>query len=360
MVADELEPGALAGQFAHLISPIGRLRLYPVPLVRCGCGAIEVKVVPHGGGSGGLRQLEGDPQAAQELQDESSLGDTLLSWVIRGVRVDRRRRLGAHRGLRQLLADDASATLASEPWRAVASALHRQALSQGLRQLRPREKEVVRLAYLEGRTNREIADRLGISVSTVRRRLRVALRDMEAFMRRTGGSLSAFVILAVSQLAARSAKIGRTLWSSTQAMHSVAALGTAGAAIVGTVAVVVLAPLSAAPTSLGPGRTHATPPLAIRQGGPPAPSVGATSSPSAGSGLPGSDHGNSSARSGEDEAGAPVQSGAPAAPAVKGDHSNRGCDGNPTSAPPDVPVGPRKNHPTGAPVSHPTAGGCRT
>ena len=279
-----------------------------------------MKVAPQGGGSGGLRRWEGDPKAAQELQDESSLVDSLRSWVIWGVhivRVDRRRRLGAHPGLRQLLAD-APATLDSEPWRALASALRRQTLSQGLRRLPPIEKEVVRLAYLEGRTNREIADRLGFSVSTVRRRLRVALRDMDDFMRRTGGALSAIVLLTVSQLATRSAKIGRTLWSSTQGMHSVAALGTAGAAIVGTVALVGLAPSSAAPTSLGPGRTHATPPLAIREGGPPAPSVNATSSPSAGSGLSGSDHGNSSARSGADEAGAQVQSHASPAPTSLG------------------------------------------
>jgi hypothetical protein len=38
-------------------------------------------------------------------------------------------------------------------------------------------------------------------------------------------------------------------------------------------------------------------------------------------------------------------------------HHNNGCDGNPTSAPPPVPV---RSHGTGSPVTHPDAGGCRS
>ena len=40
-----------------------------------------------------------------------------------------------------------------------------------------------------------------------------------------------------------------------------------------------------------------------------------------------------------------------------GRHHNNGCDGNPTSAPPPVPV---RSLGTGSPVTHPDAGGCRT
>src|SRR5439155_21782048 len=41
-----------------------------------------------------------------------------------------------------------------------------------------------------------------------------------------------------------------------------------------------------------------------------------------------------------------------------GNQGWQGCHGNPTSAPPPVPVGSPTGHPTGAPVTHPTAGGC--
>jgi hypothetical protein len=51
---------------------------------------------------------------------------------------------------------------------------------------------------------------------------------------------------------------------------------------------------------------------------------------------------------------APVSEGT--SPAGDRDHNN-GCGGNPTSAPPPVPV---RSHATGAPVTHPDAGGCRS
>jgi hypothetical protein len=38
---------------------------------------------------------------------------------------------------------------------------------------------------------------------------------------------------------------------------------------------------------------------------------------------------------------------------------HHGCGGNPTSAPPPVPVGSPGGHPTGAPVTHPGPGGCK-
>jgi len=42
----------------------------------------------------------------------------------------------------------------------------------------------------------------------------------------------------------------------------------------------------------------------------------------------------------------------------EGTTGNHGCGGKPTNAPPSVPVGPRPNHETGSPVTHPGPGGC--
>ncbi|MEP7106058.1 MAG: sigma-70 family RNA polymerase sigma factor [Chloroflexota bacterium] len=295
------------------------------------------------------------------MQDDASLGDSLLSWVIRGihvVQVDRRRRQGAHSGLRRMLADDGSATENSEPWRDLASALRRQAISQGLHQLGPREKEVVRLAYLEGRTNREIAARLGVSISTVRRRLGAALGDMEAFLRRSGGALSTWIVLTAGEFAERYARAGRRWWSSAHGMHSLLATGVAAVGVASTVAIVSLAPAPAT-SSPAPRGPQATARPAPRDAGTPASAVETTSPPLAGSSLPDLAQVNSAAASGAAQDEAPAEPGTVKPTALGVKHVNQGCDGNPTSAPPVVPVGPRKDQVPRAPVSHPGAGGCR-
>jgi DNA-binding CsgD family transcriptional regulator len=260
-----------------------------------------------------------------------------------------------------MLADDASATENSQPWRDLASALRRQAISQGLHQLGPRAKEVVRLAYLEGRTNREIAARLGVSISTVQRRLRAALGDMEAFLRRSGGALSTWIVLTAGQFADRHIRAGRQWRSSAHGMHSVLATGVAAVAVASTVAIVSLAPAPAT-SSPAPRGPQATAPPALPDGATPASAVGTvdtTSPPLAGLSVPALAEVDSAAVSGAARDEAPAGPGSAKPTAVGARHENLGCDGNPTSAPPEVPVGPRQDHVPRAPVSHPGAGGCR-
>ena len=98
--------------------------------------------------------------------------DVLRTWLATGVHkftVDPRRRLGGHGRARQLLADDRQEGQASSSaWSGLASALDRHTVRSGMAELSPEERQVVTLAYLEGRSNREIASSLSISESTVK------------------------------------------------------------------------------------------------------------------------------------------------------------------------------------------------
>src|SRR5450759_5505455 len=88
------------------------------------------------------------------------------------------------------------------------------------------ERRVITLAYLEGRTNREIAAILGVSVSTVRRRLWVALERLDAYISRTRTWLSAIVLLGSGYLISRAHKLEQAASADwTQKVASTLAVG---------------------------------------------------------------------------------------------------------------------------------------
>ena len=94
----------------------------------------------------------------------------------RAAGADRRRVRGAHRGLKKILIEGmAEGGEHSRPWRDFSGAMVRQAVNEALHQLPPDHEQVVKLAYFGGLSNREIAQRLGLSVGGVQRRLRLAL-----------------------------------------------------------------------------------------------------------------------------------------------------------------------------------------
>jgi len=77
----------------------------------------------------------------------------------------------------------------------LASALNRHTIEGGLSQLSSEERRLITLAYQEGRTNREIAVMLGISISTVARRLSAALERLDRYVHRAGAWISTIVLL---------------------------------------------------------------------------------------------------------------------------------------------------------------------
>ena len=258
---------------------------------------------------------------------------------MRGTRrfaVDPRRRYGRSEGARRLLSADGEAPVKPHgAWGGLVSALQRHTVHGELAQLSKEDRQLLSLAYLSGHTNREIAAMLQVSVSTVRRRLAVALARLEDSMRRAGVWVWA---LALGALAVynRLAHSRGARWPSTVAM---VAAGTATAVTIGVVAVTPSVAPTAGPSS---GQARATQPeLTVPSFGRPLRLISTTTVPGVVVLAP-----------------EPAEHGVKHPPAVTMATTLRmGCHGNPTDAPPATPVGPRGSHP-GAPVTHPGKGGC--
>jgi len=103
------------------------------------------------------------------------------SWLATGARrvpIDRRRARGAEAQLKKVLVGAPSGAVD------FSSAMARQAIDEALHELPPRHKQVVKLAYFGGLTNREIAHELGLNVSEVRRMLQASLASVGAHFER--------------------------------------------------------------------------------------------------------------------------------------------------------------------------------
>ena len=178
----------------------------------------------HGGGGAADSMASADPLP----------NDAMRSWLARGIHtfgIDPRR-LGGRGEARRVLGEDRrSAVPTAGAWRELASALQRHTLHNALTRLSAAERQVVTLAYLEGRTNRQIAATLGVSVSTVRRRLWLGLEHLDESVRRTGTWVSSILLLGLVYLIDRSARLGRfaNTAGATDWTHRLAATVAVGA-----------------------------------------------------------------------------------------------------------------------------------
>jgi hypothetical protein len=293
--------------------------------------------------------------------DDHARMDALRSWLARGNHifgVDPRRRHGNHGHARQLLAEDLrSDNGSSGEWQALASALDRHTVRGGMAELSAEEHRVITLAYLEGRTNREIAAMLGVSVSTVRRRLWFGLKRLDAYISRTRSWVSAILVLGAGYVIERTVRLGHTL--SDDWTHKVVSTAAVGAVAVAAIGLTAISPDSTKP--------HATTALAaaglgsrtgLRDRVFPADMSNARPAPIQIARVVTSDKVHIGIPTAEVLPLVHVTQSKPDGGDVAG-HRGRGCHGNPTSAPPRVPVGPPIGRPPGSPVTHPTAGGCR-
>lgn len=172
------------------------------------------------------------------------------SWVLTGQgSADRRRAQGSSTRLRRLLVGQALPRGREGQWGDFSRAMERSAVTEALVSLPAELREVVRMAYFQGMTNRAVADHLGLSVAGVRRRLRQALRQVEGQLRRAGSSLSGTLVAIGSGWLDRASQ-GRDV--------VVAAAGTVAA----TTAVVFLA---GGPTlAVASAQTHRAPAAELR------------------------------------------------------------------------------------------------
>jgi hypothetical protein len=285
----------------------------------------------------------GDEASPAEPEAGGRRLNAMRSWLVSGVHVfvvDPRRRFGRHGRTRELLVLERPAQHeASERWQTLAAALHRHTVRDGLARLSAAERRIITLAYLEGHTNREIAAMLSVSVSTVRRRLLVALEHLDTFLRRSGAWLAAFALAALAYLNGYAARGAR--WAGSPAAgdraHLVAATLAVGALGVAAVGFVSLSRPTAPSVHLH--TAIAAPIVHVKVGV---------------SALPSGPHIVAAAVLPNTTAGARTVTRTASSVAPTG-----GCHGNPTSAPPQTPVGPPSHHPTGPPVRHPGPGGCR-
>jgi hypothetical protein len=170
----------------------------------------------------------------------------MRSWLVRGIHpfAVATRRSGARRNANRVLGEDQSlATDANGGWRELASALQRHTLHNALIHLDPEERHIVTLAYLQGRTNRQIAALLGISVSTVSRRLSQALDHLDEYVRRTRGWITATLLVGLSYLAVRTGRVANSAYAGDWTHR-------AAAVVVGTVAVVSVGLVATSPDSV--------------------------------------------------------------------------------------------------------------
>jgi len=267
----------------------------------------------------------------------------MRTWLVRGTRrfaVDPRRRFGKHEGARRMLATDGEVEEGRHgAWRGLVSALQRHTVHGELAQLSKDDAQILSLAYLGGHTNREIAAMLQVSVSTVSRRLSGALARLEESMRRAGVWITSLALLALAGFERISHLVRTNRWPSTVAL--VAA---------GTATTVALTTFVMAPTVTS-GRERSSAPV-VAQPSRVAPTAGHQASVAV-SNQPVLEVaaqaflGKDGSTAGPKHASAEVVV-----------MSARICHGNPTSAPPPVPVGPRGEGPHQPPVTHPGPGGC--
>jgi len=165
--------------------------------------------------------------------------DTWRTWLMTGAHrtpIDRRRLRGANRGLKRMLVEGMHrGDDRPHAWKDFSGAMVRHAVDEAMRALPPVDKQVVKLAYFGGFSNRAIADETGLTEGTVQRRLRRALAAISEHIQH-GRSLGRRAVYAL------------TLWLSSRWLTDATNHAVQAAAIAG-VTVIILAQPAAPPTS---------------------------------------------------------------------------------------------------------------
>ena len=150
-------------------------------------------------------RILGDAQGAEEAVQDAFLqvwrraetfdrgrGFGGRAWVLAIVRnraIDGlRRRSGRARETTPL--EDVEATTAAEtpgPWAEVSAGLERDRVRAAVAELPREQQDAIRLAYFDGLSHGEIADRTGLPLGTVKGRVRLGLRKLAGLLAEPGG-----------------------------------------------------------------------------------------------------------------------------------------------------------------------------
>lgn len=117
---------------------------------------------------------------AREFDPERGGLETWVTTIARTRAIDRLRSMGTASRVAEGAAQEPPPVSATPPAPDEASALgqNRQRVLAALKQLPPEQREVVELAYFEGLSQREIAERTGDPLGTVKTRARLALEKL--------------------------------------------------------------------------------------------------------------------------------------------------------------------------------------
>jgi RNA polymerase sigma factor (sigma-70 family) len=120
-----------------------------------------------------------------------AMSDSWRTWLLSGIRrepIDRRRVRGAHKGLKRMLVEGTSdGTEVPDSWKRFSGAMVRQSVDEAVSSLPSKQRQLIKLAYFGGLTNGEIADGLGVSISSVERGLRQAIDRVSDYVQRGKG-----------------------------------------------------------------------------------------------------------------------------------------------------------------------------
>ncbi len=176
--------------------------------------------------------------------------DSWRTWLMTGARrspVDRRRMRGAHKGLKKMLVEGmGEGDLRPHAWKDFSGAMIRHAVDEAMRALPVEDKQVVKLAYFGGYSNREIANEVGLTVATVQRRLRRALAMISEYVQH-GRSLG------------RRALYGLMIWLSSRTLADSTHHLVQGAAVAIAATIILTQPT---PPTARPSATNPAPALA--------------------------------------------------------------------------------------------------
>lgn len=187
------------------------------------------------------------------------------TWLMTGTRQEpivRRRVRGAHKGLKRLLVEGmADEGEGPRTWKSFSGSMVRQAVEEAVSSLPPRQKQLIKLAYFSDLSNREIAQGLGITLSSVERGLRQAVARVSEHVQR-GRVAGRRAIYALAMFLG-----GRWLTEAHQAIRpSAQEWVRAGALVVlGATAGAVLTSHSASPAQLTPVEPGSLPAIVSTQ-----------------------------------------------------------------------------------------------
>jgi DNA-binding CsgD family transcriptional regulator len=123
-----------------------------------------------------------------ESQLPTAASSSWRTWLMTGIRqgpIYRRRVRGAHKGLKRMLVEGMGEGVYPQgSWRGFSGAMVRQAVGEAVGSLPPRQRQLIKLAYFSDLSNREIAQGLGITISSVERGLRQAIARISQHVER--------------------------------------------------------------------------------------------------------------------------------------------------------------------------------